>query len=108
MRRQREERAQAYFSENAAQWSELRSLHVDEASVEQAMRNLAGEAQLSTLVDLGTGTGRVLELFGDRAKALHGIDSSREMLSIARANPGKGGPAPCPIAPGRYLCAAAG
>lgn len=86
VRRQREEKAAAYFSANAAQWSELRSLHVDEANVEHAMRKLVGSAAVDVLVDLGTGTGRVLELFGSLAKHLHGIDASREMLAIARAN----------------------
>jgi ubiquinone/menaquinone biosynthesis C-methylase UbiE len=91
VRRQRQEQAQAYFSANAAQWSELRSLHVDEASVESAMLAIAGRDAIETLVDLGTGTGRVPELFGARAKRFYGIDSSREMLAIARANLEKAG-----------------
>jgi len=86
VKRQREERAQDYFSANAENWSSLRSLHVDEASVEQAMQALAGAGPVGTLVDLGTGTGRVLELFGGKAQHLYGIDSSRDMLAIARAN----------------------
>ncbi len=86
VRRQREERATTYFSANAAHWSDLRSLHVDEASVEQAMLDLAGRNTLDTLVDLGTGTGRVLELFAARARNLHGIDSSRDMLAFARSH----------------------
>jgi ubiquinone/menaquinone biosynthesis C-methylase UbiE len=84
VKRQREERATTYFSENAASWSELRSLHVDEVSVEHAMLKLAGANTIDTLVDLGTGTGRVLELFAAQAKQLFGIDSSRDMLAIAR------------------------
>lgn len=86
VRRQREERAAAYFSENAAHWSALRSLHVDEASVEQTMLALVGHGPIDTLVDIGTGTGRVMELFAKQAKYLHGIDSSRDMLAIARNN----------------------
>jgi ubiquinone/menaquinone biosynthesis C-methylase UbiE len=86
VRRQRDEKAAAYFSANAAHWSELRSLHVDETNVEHAMRHLAGTGKFSTVVDLGTGTGGVLELFGKQADHLFGIDASREMLAIARAN----------------------
>jgi ubiquinone/menaquinone biosynthesis C-methylase UbiE len=86
VRRQREEKAAAYFSANAAHWSELRSLHVDEANVEHAMRQIVGSTTIDTLVDLGTGTGRVLELFASHARHLHGMDTSREMLAIARAN----------------------
>ena len=85
VKRQRDERAAAYFAENAGSWSELRSLHVDEASVEAAMRSLIGPSSFATLVDLGTGTGRVLELFAAQAASLHGIDLSREMLAIARS-----------------------
>jgi ubiquinone/menaquinone biosynthesis C-methylase UbiE len=86
VRRQRAEKAQAYFSANAAQWSKLRSLHVDEASVEQRILDLLGKQEFATLVDLGTGTGRVLELLSKQAATMFGIDSSREMLAIARAN----------------------
>lgn len=86
VKRQRNERASAYFSANANSWSELRSLHVDEANVEHAMRGLVGTAPTDTLVDLGTGTGRVMELFYHQAKSIYGIDASREMLAIARAN----------------------
>jgi ubiquinone/menaquinone biosynthesis C-methylase UbiE len=85
VRRQREEQASAYFSSNAARWSELRSLHVDEASVELAMASMIGKQKIETLVDLGTGTGRVLELFAGQTSKLHGIDGSRDMLSIARS-----------------------
>jgi ubiquinone/menaquinone biosynthesis C-methylase UbiE/DNA-binding transcriptional ArsR family regulator len=84
VKHQRDEQAAAYFSANAPSWSELRSLHVDENSVEQSMCELIGQDAIGTLVDLGTGTGRVLELFASQAKFLLGIDSSRDMLAIAR------------------------
>jgi ubiquinone/menaquinone biosynthesis C-methylase UbiE len=86
VKRQREEAASAYFSANATSWSELRSLHVDEANVEHAIQSMIGAGKIGTIVDLGTGTGRVLELFSGLSTQLHGIDSSREMLAIARAN----------------------
>jgi ubiquinone/menaquinone biosynthesis C-methylase UbiE/DNA-binding transcriptional ArsR family regulator len=86
VRRQREEAAAAYFSANAASWSELRSLHVDEANVEAAILSLIGPTKIGTVVDLGTGTGRVLELLAPQAAQLYGVDSSRDMLAIARSN----------------------
>ena len=86
VKRQRDEKAAAYFSANAASWSDLRSLHVDEENVEQAMTRLIGRERVDTVVDLGTGTGRVLELFAEQARQLYGIDSSREMLAIARTS----------------------
>ena len=91
VRRSREEKAQAYFSANAAQWSELRSLHVEEESVERLMGSMVCKAPIETLVDLGTGTGRVLELFSGSASHLLGVDSSREMLAIARSQLEKNG-----------------
>ncbi len=86
VKRQREEAASAYFSANAQSWSGLRSLHVDEANVEHAILSMVGPAKIGTVVDLGTGTGRILELFAAQSTQLHGIDSSREMLAIARSN----------------------
>ncbi len=86
IRRQRNETAASYFGENASQWAKLRSLHILEADVEGAMLQMLGVAQFENVVDLGTGTGRVLELLSPRAAHLFGLDTSREMLAIARAN----------------------
>jgi ubiquinone/menaquinone biosynthesis C-methylase UbiE len=86
IRRQRTESAAAYFSANAANWEKLRSLHVGEADVEAAMLAMAGSGTLGNFIDLGTGTGRILSLFAARASQAIGIDQSREMLTVARAN----------------------
>jgi ubiquinone/menaquinone biosynthesis C-methylase UbiE len=45
-----------------------------------------GPAKIDSVVDLGTGTGRMLELLSPQSRQLVGIDSSREMLAFARAN----------------------
>ena len=37
------------------------------------------------LIDLGTGTGRMLELLKDHYRRAIGIDASREMIAVARA-----------------------
>ena len=86
IRRQRSEAAADYFRRNAEHWEKLRSLHIREEEVEAAMLRVAGSASLGTYLDLGTGTGRVLKLFSPRAQHAIGIDSSREMLAVARAN----------------------
>jgi ubiquinone/menaquinone biosynthesis C-methylase UbiE/DNA-binding MarR family transcriptional regulator len=86
IRRQRNESAATYFSENANDWAKLRSLHVLEAEVEAAMLALLGGVRFKNMVDLGTGTGRVLELLAPQADNLFGLDMSRDMLAIARAN----------------------
>jgi ubiquinone/menaquinone biosynthesis C-methylase UbiE/DNA-binding MarR family transcriptional regulator len=78
--------AQDYFRRNAAEWNRIRALHVAEAEVEAAMRATLGEGPFETFLDLGTGTGRVLELFADRYVRGLGLDINRSMLAAARAN----------------------
>lgn len=76
--------AERWFGAHAEEWDKIRSLHVPEAEVEQAIADVLGE-KLGRLVDIGTGTGRVLELLGPAADVAIGIDRSPEMLRIARA-----------------------
>lgn len=91
VKRARAERAQAYFSRNASEWDELRRLHVSDAAVEKALLRLIGKSPVDSLLDLGTGTGRVLQLLSDVYRRAVGIDASRDMLSVARANLDKAG-----------------
>jgi ArsR family transcriptional regulator len=76
--------AERYFALHANHWDELRSLHIAETEVEAAIARALGERPTGRLVDVGTGTGRMLELFGGRAKSALGIDRSPEMLRLAR------------------------
>lgn len=85
LRREREAAAQAYFDSHAADWDRIRALHVSEADVEAAIRAALGPGPFRVLVDLGTGTGRVLELMADRYERGVGIDASQAMLAYARA-----------------------
>ncbi len=83
------ERARAaaeYFRANAKQWDEIRRLHADDAEVEKALVGLLGRGTLGHMLDIGTGTGRMVELLAPRARCGIGIDLSREMLNVARAN----------------------
>ena len=77
--------AAAYFRANAENWDKLRSLYIDEATIEKRLLELVPGAVHDHL-DLGTGTGRILELFEQRSERGLGIDMSHEMLSVARAN----------------------
>ena len=86
VRRKRSEQAASYFSRNAIAWDELRSLHVEESRVEAAMLELIGKKAIQAMLDLGTGTGRLLELFAPLYVRATGVDASREMLAVARAN----------------------
>ena len=86
IKRQRAEVAAAYFSENAAQWHRIRSLYIDETEVEAALSEVIAAAGPQDLLDIGTGTGRMLEILGPRVIHALGIDQSREMLAVARVN----------------------
>jgi ubiquinone/menaquinone biosynthesis C-methylase UbiE len=80
----REEAAQAYFKVHAGEWDRIRTLHVAESQVEAAMYEALGPGPFSLLVDLGTGTGRMLELFAPRASRALGFDLNHDMLTYAR------------------------
>ena len=85
LKHERVEAAQAFFRAHAGRWDSMRSLHVEEAEVEAAMLAALGPGPFDLLVDLGTGTGRMLELFAARCRRAIGIDASPAMLSYARA-----------------------
>ena len=84
IRAERAEAANRYFTGHAAVWDKIRSLHVAESDVEGAIDRALGKRPLGRLVDIGTGTGRMIELFGPRATQAIGIDRSSEMLRLAR------------------------
>ncbi|MGP0058326.1 MAG: metalloregulator ArsR/SmtB family transcription factor [Beijerinckiaceae bacterium] len=91
VRRARTEQAAHYFAAHAARWDELRALHVSEEAVETAIREMVGTAPLNALLDLGTGTGRMLELLAPLASRAVGVDQSPQMLSLARVRLEKAG-----------------
>ena len=86
IKRQNREAAERFFSEHASRWDEIRSLHVPEREVEAAILARAGEGPFRAMLDIGTGTGRMLELFADRYERAIGVDLSPAMLAVARAN----------------------
>ncbi|MFN4309104.1 MAG: ArsR/SmtB family transcription factor [Ferrovibrio sp.] len=97
VKRARAEAAEQYFRDNAVQWSAIRSLHVDEAQVEAAVLRLLGGAPIGDLLDIGTGTGRLLEVLAPHVRRGLGVDLSRDMLSIARANLERAGIRHCQV-----------
>jgi ubiquinone/menaquinone biosynthesis C-methylase UbiE len=84
IRADRAEAANRYFAGHAEVWDQIRSLHAAETEVERAIDSALGERPLGRLVDIGTGTGRMIELFGPHASHAVGIDRSSEMLRLAR------------------------
>ncbi len=85
VRAARAEMAAAYFAEHASVWDQLRSLHIAESEVESAMRAILAPAPLGSVLDIGTGTGRMIELFAGDATRFTAIDNNTEMLRVARA-----------------------
>jgi ArsR family transcriptional regulator len=84
VRADRAKAAESYFAEHAEEWDAIRSLHVAEADVEAAMTALLTREPIGHLLDIGTGTGRMIELFGGAARQVTAIDRSPDMLRLAR------------------------
>lgn len=100
LRAERDADAAAYFSRNAAEWDRMRSLHVDDALVERRLTALLPPESAGELLDIGTGTGRMLALYGPHVERAVGIDRSREMLAVARMNLDHAGLANCMVRQG--------
>ncbi|MGE0753129.1 MAG: ArsR/SmtB family transcription factor [Variibacter sp.] len=92
--------AQSYFQAHAGEWDRIRKLHIAEAALEHAIVETLGDRDFRSLLDLGTGTGRMLELFGPRIERGVGIDLSSAMLSMARARLDRAGLRHCSVRQG--------
>jgi ubiquinone/menaquinone biosynthesis C-methylase UbiE len=100
VRAQRNAVAQAYFSRHAAQWDRIRRLHVADAAVEEAITAALADVPIHALLDLGTGTGRMLELLGPRIERGLGLDLSLDMLALARTRLDRAGLKHCSVRQG--------
>ena len=81
--------AQQYFASVAERWDRVRSLHAPDEVVEDAIHRLLADSPHRSMLDVGTGTGRMLQMLGadtDRIERAVGLDSSHSMLAVARAN----------------------
>jgi SAM-dependent methyltransferase len=86
VRRARMEAAAAYRSAHAEELDALRDLYVGEAAVESALLDLlVDEGPIGRLLDIGTGTGRILELLAPHTERSVGLDVDHDMLLLARA-----------------------
>jgi ubiquinone/menaquinone biosynthesis C-methylase UbiE/DNA-binding transcriptional ArsR family regulator len=92
--------AQAYFRRHAVEWDRIRKLHVADAAVEAAICAALADAPMRALLDLGTGTGRMLELFGPEIERGLGLDLSHDMLALARARLDRAGLRHCSVRQG--------
>ncbi len=107
VRQARAAAAQAYFRSHAAEWDCIRKLHVADAAVEDAIRKALADKPFRPLPDLGTGTGRMLELFGLEIERGLGLDLGLDMLLLARDRLEQGRPGKLQRASGRPLRPAA-
>lgn len=89
--------AAEYFRANAERWDEIRSLYVAESEVEAALLRLFGERPVVDFLDIGTGTGRILEVFAGRVERGLGVDLSHDMLRLARARLEQAGVRHCQV-----------
>lgn len=94
---EREAAANDYFRKNAQRWDEMRRMRVDDAEIERAALEMLGPQPVGRLLDIGTGTGRMLTVLAPRVESALGIDQSRDMLAVARANIGREGLTNCAV-----------
>jgi ubiquinone/menaquinone biosynthesis C-methylase UbiE/DNA-binding transcriptional ArsR family regulator len=97
VRAQRADAAQAYFRRHAGEWDRIRRLHAADEAVEQAIGRALEGVDIRSLLDLGTGTGRMLELLGARIERGLGLDLSLDMLALARARLDRAGLRHCSV-----------
>ncbi len=86
VRSSRAEAAQSYFARVARDWDRLRQLHAPDETVEAAVEAAAVGCGHGALLDLGTGTGRMLERLAPLFARAVGVDANHAMLAVARAN----------------------
>ncbi len=79
-------RATDYFAANAGDWDQIRTMVGSDTTIEAAMLKTIAERHFSNMIDMGTGTGRIIEIFAPHTDKATGYDSSQEMLKLARAN----------------------
>jgi ubiquinone/menaquinone biosynthesis C-methylase UbiE len=89
--------AQDYFRRHAADWDRIRRLHTTDNAIEAEIRALLLDRPFRSLLDLGTGTGRILEMFSPEIERGLGVDLNREMLAFARSRLDHGGIRNCSV-----------
>ncbi len=97
IRQEKSRLAAAYFSQHAEEWDSIRARMVSDADIETRLIKLVHSRPIKLLLDLGTGTGRILEIMAPHVKKAIGFDLSREMLNVARSNLENAGVSNCAV-----------
>jgi ArsR family transcriptional regulator len=85
------------FRRTGADWDEMRALDLPAQAVEAAVLAALPQPNIGRLLDIGTGTGRLIELLAPVVVAATGIDASRAMLALARSRLSKPGMTHCSV-----------
>lgn len=84
------------FRRHGAEWDEIKALDLPGAAIEAALLDALPQA-MDRLLDIGSGTGRLLEVLAPRCGSALGVDASREMLALARARLSERGLSHCAV-----------
>lgn len=85
IRAHRQATASAHFDELAKDWDRVRALHSPNEAIEAELLALVAGRRFESMVDIGTGTGRLLSIFAPQVGDAEGLDFSHDMLTVARA-----------------------
>ena len=85
IKKENAKRATDYFARNAGDWDQIRTMVGSDENIEAAMLETVGDRRFENMIDMGTGTGRVIEIFAAHTRKATGYDSSQEMLKLARS-----------------------
>lgn len=97
VREARRAQIERWFDDRALEWDSERDLGGEGARVEAVLQRLFAERRPASLLDIGTGTGRVLEVLAPYVAEGLGVDISRPMLTVARAHLDRGGLRHCSV-----------
>lgn len=84
VRADRSRQAEAFFASVANDHGQLGHEYLPQADIEAALLDFLPAQTFDRMVDLGTGTGRMLKLFAPHVRSGIGVDDSVEMLRVAR------------------------
>jgi len=86
IRATRRRQAERFFGERAASWDSETDVAVEAGAVEAELLRIFGDERADSLLDIGTGTGRILQVLAGHVGSGMGVDLSHDMLRVARAN----------------------